>query len=452
MTFLPSGPYPPRRVALLALLTAAGLAPVGCRPPAAPPAAPPPPLVTASRPVSYPVQSYYEYNGYLEAIESVQVKARVKGFLDKVHFTEGDEIKAGDPLYTIDPREYEAAEARAKADIKKSEADMANARAQVQLAEAELGRIRRIGPAAAATEVDKAVATLAANKAQLDVAAANRDAGEAALRTARLDLEYTRIKSPIDGRISRTQVTAGNLVGQNESTLLTTIVSVDPLYVYFDVPERDLIEYQRSLRLDPASTPEVVPVAVGVATEEGYPHLGQIDFRENRVDTATGTVRIRGRVPNPKVPPGYARVLYPGLFARVRVPNGGPKPRLVLPEEALMTGQEGRFVYVVGKENVVQKRTITVGTRVWRAPPPGPNAPPGWVLNNPKPPANGGSAPAGPPGPPPSPAPTTVSARSVIAIDAGLEPGDLVIVNGLQKARPGAPVTPDVWDLKPPVQ
>src|SRR5579883_1584819 len=219
----------PRIMTFAAVVSATACVLVGCWAEKPAPPAPPPPAVTAVRPVSYPVQRYYEYNGYLEAIASVQVKA----FLDKLHFTEGEEVKTGDPLYTIDPREYEAAEAKAKADIKKSEADMANALAQVQLAEAELGRLRRLGTAAAATEVDKAVATLAANKAQLDVAAANRDAGEAALRTARLDLEYTQIRSPINGRINRTLVTAGNLVGQNESTLLTTIVSVDPLYVYF---------------------------------------------------------------------------------------------------------------------------------------------------------------------------------------------------------------------------
>jgi multidrug efflux system membrane fusion protein len=254
-------------------------------------------------------------------------------------------------------------------------------------------------------------------------------------------------------------VTAGNLVGQTDATLLTSIVSLDPLYVYFDAPERDFIEYQKGLQEQVAANPNTTkfPVEVGLASEDGFPHAGIIDFQENRVDTGTGTIRIRGKLQNPFVKPRNIRLLYPGLFVRVRVPIGSKKEQLVIPEDALMTGQEGKFVYVVDKDNMVQKRTVTLGTGVWRAKEAGSTAPTEWVLHqsNPKPagpPPEGAAPPPAAKGPPPEPAPTTVSARSVVAITKGLAAGDVVIVKGLQKARPGAPVTPDIWDLRPPTK
>ena len=269
------------------------------------------------------------------------------------------------------------------------------------------------------------------------MALANKGSAEAAMRSSELQLSYTDIRAPISGRISRTLVTKGNLVGQTDSTLLTTIVSVEPLFVYFDVPERDLIEYQRSIKAETSSTPPAASarVEVGVATELGYPHVGQIDFRENRVNTGTGTVRIRGRIPNPMVPPNNARLLYPGLFSRVRVPAGSPQSRLVLPEDALMTGQEGRFVYVLGPDNVVAKRTVTVGAVVWRSSSNATEAGQGWNLAPLKPAADGKTPPAS-------------SARSIVAIESGLKDTDLIIVNGLQRSRPGAPVTPEEWQIR----
>ena len=427
---------PPARLFRPAAFLFAAAAFAGCnRQPASPPA-PPPPAVTVAKPASHPVQSYNEYNGYLDAVETVEVRARVKGYLNEVRFNEGDEVKANDPLYLIDPREYAAEVAKSKADIAKSVADTATARANIKLAEADLERVRGASAAISKSERDKAEATLAANQAQLEVATANKAAAEAALRTAELQLGYTDVRSPIAGLISRTRVTRGNLVGQSDATLLTTIVSVDPLYVYFDAPERDLVEYQRALQGSPRPAADpTFPLEVGVATEDGFPHPGKLDFRENRVDTGTGTVRLRGRVPNPTVPPGNARGLYTGLFARVRLPRGDESRRLVIPEEALMTGQEGRFVYVIGADNLAVKRTVAVGPQVWRADPPG-SARPAWSLVNPK----------AKPGDPPT------SARSVVAIEKGLEPGDRVVVNGLQKARPGAPVAPDEWELRPPAK
>lgn len=450
-------PLPSVRWASLAVLAAVLAGMAGCRKDKGAPPPPPPASVAVTKPVVYPVQSYYEYNGYLEAINSNKIEARVKGFLDKVLFTEGEDVKAGQKLYLIDPREYQAAVAKADADILKAVADIANAKAQVALGESEETRQREAYAkgAAAKTDLDRAVATLAANRAQVEVSVASKAAAEAAKRTAELQLGYTDIRSPIDGRISRTLVTQGNLVGQSEPTLLTTVVSVDPVYVYFDIPERDLVEYQKAsgVRPDmPSPTSRQIRVEVGIATEEGYPHVGEIDFRENRVDVGSGTVRIRGRVPNPEVAPRpgtpagatSTRILYPGLYARVRVPVGGPVDRPVIPEEALMSGQEGRFVYVVGPDNKVAKKVVTVGTRIYRAPPPGEKAPPAWTLTNPnpKPPPAGG-----PPGPPP---PSSLPVTAVVAIDQGLGPDDTVIVDGLQKARPGGEVAPEVWRFAGP--
>ena len=411
----------------------------GCQRAKPTPPAPPPPKVTVARPVAYPVQNYYEYNGHLEAVEAVEVRARVKGLLQEVHFIEGDEVEAGAPLYTIDPREYRTAVARATADQGKARADIDNWKAQIRLAEAELQRlVRSPGGAVTQSEIDKARATVDVNQAQLAVAQAALESAAAALQTANIQLGYTDIRAPIGGRISRTLVTKGNLVGQDQPTLLTNIVSMDPIYVYFDAPERDLVRYQQTRK---GTGSQEAPVEVGIALDEGYPHKGRIDFQENRVDVGTGTVRLRGRVPNPPAGPGGARLLYPGLYARVRVPAGAPEPRPVVPEEALMTGQEGRFVFVLGPGDVVEKRVVTVGPRVWQAAPAGGPAVPGWVMVNAAPAPAAEGVPAGP---------ARVPARSVVAIEKGLSAEDRVVVGGLQKARPGAPVAPEVWELRAP--
>lgn len=440
----------PRVPFCLALFAAAAVGLAGCK--RTPPAAPafPPPVVAVAKPVERMVQGYLEYNGHLEAVEMVEVKARVKGLLQEVHFAEGEEVAKGAELYTIDPREYKAAVKRAEADLAKATADIDNWKAQIKLAESDLARISRTTALGASgqADVDKAKATLDVNTAQLAVAQATKDAAAASLQTANIQLGYTDIRAPIAGRINRTLVTKGNLVGQDQPTLLTTIVSVDPLYVYFDAPERDLVEYQKSLRGQGTPTPggTEATVEVGVATEEGYPHQGKIDFRENRVDAGTGTVRIRGRVPNPASGPNGVRILYPGLYAKVRVLARSPQPRLVIPEDAIQTGQEGRFVLVVGAENKVEKRTVRVGQQVWRAAAADdPNPPPGWALVNPNPPP----PPPDAKGPPP---PSRIPLRSMVAIESGLKPGDVVVVNGLQKARPGLPVVPEPWDVRVPSQ
>jgi len=375
--------------------------------------------VTVTQPILYPVQTYREYNGNLEAIETVRIEARVKGFLKEVAFKEGTEVETGDLLFRIDPREYEAS-------VQKAEADRLRAAAEVRKArtEAERGRSLAIGRALSSEELDQRLASLATAEAMLLQA-------EAVLEGQKLERSFTEIKAPISGLISRALVTPGNLVGQGETTLLTTIVSVDPIYVYFDVPERDLVEYQRARKSEevPSLTSRELPIEVGVTTEKGYPHLGKIDFRENRVDAGTGTVRMRGRVPNPMLPPGKARLLYSGLYARVRVPSGKPRMLPVVPEDAVLTGQEGRYVYVLDEKNVVQKRTVTVAEQVFKGAAPGKGEPAGWRLVEKD---------------------KATPVTSVVALESGIGPEDRVIVNGLTRARPGAPVAPEQKTLAAP--
>lgn len=435
------------------LILIPALALAGCR--GAGPAqkgAPPPPLVTVARPVLVPVQHYFEYNGHLETTQSVEIRARVKGNLLKVHFTEGTEVTVGQPLYSIDDREQKSAVAKATAEYEKATADIGNWKAQIKLAETELTRTTeaKMSGAGAQTDVDKAAATLDVNKAQLAAAVASQGSTKAALDTAIIQLGYTEIKAPIAGRINRTLVDARNLVGENEATLLTTIVKVDELFVYFDAPEQDLIAYQRAQLSQslPEPTSREIAVEVGVGNEPGYPHVGKIDFRANRVDTSTGTVRLRGRIPNP-LQANTTRLLYPGLYSRVRVPSAQPQPMLAIPEDAIQTGQEGRFVFVARPDNTVEKRLVTLGPSVWKVPPQDRAAPaaPGWALVNPKPGAAAAPGPEKKAGPP---KPTRLRVASVVAVESGLQPDDRVIVNGLQRARPESAVNPDEWVLTPP--
>ncbi|MFL5329765.1 MAG: efflux RND transporter periplasmic adaptor subunit [Gemmataceae bacterium] len=358
----------------------------GCQRPApAPPASPP--SVTVQRPVSRPVTNYLEFTGRIEAVETVEIRARVRGFLQKVHFREGVEVKSGDLLYEIDPRDYQANVARAEADLQRQ-------RAQLQLAESEVRRANQM-LASNATSREEQEQRVAAR----DTAQATVRQSEAALQSARIELGYTTIRSPIDGRVSRTRVTEGNLVGFNEPTLLTTVVRQDPVYVTYEASERDFLNYQRLIRERSAATAAAgtVPVEVGLATEEGFPHHGVINFRDNTVDPNTGTILIRGELPNPD------RLLTPGLFARVRVPVGQAKPSLLIPEAALSADQRGQFVLVVNADNRVEVRPVQTGA----------------------------------------------SQEGLIVIEHGLAETDRVITSGLLRARPGSEVAPHEPNEKP---
>ena len=435
-----------RRASLAAVVLAAATGLAGCRGSKPAPAPPPPPRVTVVRPATVPVRDYWLYNGYLEQTKAAEVRSKVRGYLTKVEFTEGTEVKADDLLYSIDKVEFNTAVRKAKAEEVKAKAEIENWKAQIVQAEADLARVTTAvnSGAESKTEQDKAKATRDVRVAERDTAKANAEAAAEALHSANILLGYTDIKAKIGGRISRTMVDEGTLI-QADTTLLTTILKVDELYVYFDAPEADLIAYQQSVIASQHKDPMTaqIPVEVGVTKEDGYPHVGKIDFRENKVEAATGTIRIRGKIDNPLLA-NNVRLLFPGMYARVRVPKGEEAPQLALPEDCLLSGQEGRYVYVVAADGKVEKRVVTVGAVVWKAvaPVPGP-PPPGWVAVNPSPaPAVEGQPPI----------PTRRPIKSVVAVTfhKRFEPDERVILDGLQQVRPGSPVSPEEWNLIPP--
>jgi RND family efflux transporter MFP subunit len=416
--------------------------------------------VTVIRPAAVEVRDFWTYNGYLEPTKTVEVRSKVRGFLKEVNFTEGTEVDAGKTLYLIDEVEFKTAVTKAKAEEEKARADVLKARAEIenwkaQIIEArlELDRVKRAVASGSEAETtltkqqatyDVRLAELEAAKATRDAAEATREAAAAALHSAEIQLGYTDIRAKIGGRLSRTMVDAGNLV-LADTTMLTTIVKVDELFVYFDATEADLIAFQQSmiasLHKDPVS--REVPVEVGVGKEQGYPHVGKIDFRENRVETSTGTIRIRGRIDNPLCG-NNARMLFPGMFVHVRVPKGEPTTQLALPEDCLLNAQEGQFVYVIGPDNKVQKRLVTVGATVWKAPPTTPGAaPPSWSAINPHPKTASDGKP---------PTSTRRPVRSVVTVTfhEPIRPDERVILDGLQKAKPGDEVEPEEWNLTPP--
>lgn len=359
-------------IPLSALLLAAG-----CHR-TAPPPQQPPPQVTVTRPVQRDLADTWEFLGQLEAVERTDIRARVRGFLQKIAFKEGVEVKAGDLLYEIEPDTYQADVERARADVERAQAQLTLA-----TAEAERGRVLSNRNAISPEEYQ----TRVANR---DTARAALDQARAGLRNAEIQLGYARIHSPIDGRVGRTLVTLGNLVGYSEPTLLTTVVRLDPVYVYFESSEREFLKYQELIRAK-AALPAAdvrVPVFVGLADEQGYPHQGVIDYRDNRVDPGTGTITVRGTLSNPD------RILTPGLSARVRVPIGQPRPRLLIPEVALSADQRGTYVLVVKDDDTVEPRLVTPGR----------------------------------------------AENGLVIIDKGLEPNDRVVVSGLQRARPGTQV------------
>ena len=441
---------------LVALAGATALG--GCRGGKEPPKAPPPARVTVIHPVVVPVRDYWSYNGYLDTTKSVEVRSKIRGFLAKVEFTEGTEVEAGKTLlYTLEDLDYNTAVERAKAEVDRTTAEVAkagamikNSEAQLVLAEADL-KIKkettsvggaRLDLVTAQATRDVRAAEKSAAEASLKAAVGAQKAAESALKTANIQLGYTHIKAKIGGRISRTLVDEGALI-LADTTVLTSIVAVDELYIYFDAPEADFLAYRKTPGAARPSGPKgpQIPVHIGITDEIGYPHKGHIDFQENRVETATGTIHVRGRIKNPMLPNGL-RALYPGLYARVRVPKGEPKNQPSIPEDCLLSGQEGRYVYVVGADNKVAKRVVHVGATVWKAPPSVPGeSPPSWVVVNPKP----GPAPEGQP-----PPPTRRPVKSIVAITAGLKAEDRIILDGIQRAQPGKPVAPEDWTLTPP--
>ncbi len=350
--------------------------------------APAPPVVSVVQPIAREVIEWDEYIGRLESPESVEVRARVNGYLDKVHFKEGKEVKKGDVLFTIDPRPYQA-------DYDRAEADRQRAESQADLAKNDADRAGRLIATKAISEEDFDTK----NKTYYSAQAAVKSA-KAALESAKLNLEFTEIHAPIDGRISRALVTEGNLVSGGVSgagaTLLTTIVSLDPLYLYGDADERAILKY---IRLSKEGTRDSarnknIPAEAELADETGFPHKGFMDFVDNRVDPNTGTLRARGVFPNTD------HSLSPGFFARIRIPGSGKYQALLLPDRALGSDQAQKFVYVVNAENKVEFRPIKIGPMI----------------------------------------------DGLRVVKEGLKPGEQVIVEGLLLVRPGIVAEPKPWE------
>jgi multidrug efflux system membrane fusion protein len=353
---------------------------VGCRrggPAADAPTKPPEVLVTS--PVTRSVTEYEEFTGRAEAVRTVDIRARVTGYLNRVLFKEGGEVRENDVLFEIDPRTYQAEADRAAATVNQADARQKRSEADFQRAQS-MARNNSIS----AEEYDRIIADRAEAAAGVGVA-------RASLEVARLNLGFTQVRSPVSGRVSRANVDPGNLV-KADDTLLTTIVTTDPMYAYFDVDERTLLRLRRMVREGKirSSRETSVPVEMALTDEDGFRNAGTIDFVDNRLTADTGTLRVRGVFPNPN------GLLSPGLFVRVRMPVGQPRDATLIPEQALATDQGQKFVYVVDDKNVVQYRRVKVGPQQ----------------------------------------------ESLRVIEHGVGPGDRVVVAGLQRIRPGVTVDP----------
>ncbi len=357
---------------------------------------PPPPKVTTAKPLQQEIIDYLEFTGTTHAFEEVEVRARVAGFLQSMEFTPGTTVEKGDLLFVIDPREYEA-------ELNAANAELSSAEAQFKRAKIEFARAEKLFKQKAGAETD-----VVKWRGQRDVAGAAVLRAKAKVEKAGLDLSYTQVTSPLTGRVSRNFVDLGNLVGESEPTLLTTVTRYDPVYAYFNLNERDLLKVMAMNRkkhqgkgLDPAKDPEIeadIQVFLAIANEEGYPHEGKLDFAESRVDQATGTLQLRGVFPNP----GPAPVLIPGLFVRLRMPVEKREKALLVTERAIGSDQSGRYLLTVNSENMVEKKPIRMGR-----------------LED-----------------------------GLRVIEEGLLPDARVVVNGIQRARPGAKVDPEQTDMK----
>jgi multidrug efflux system membrane fusion protein len=362
-------------VAALAVAGLAGAALTGCADANSndAPAAPPAPPVSAAVVLEKPVLETQEFSGRLEAIEVVEIRPRVSGYITAVNFKPGAEVKKGEVLFVIDPRPYQAEADRAGA--------AANAaRARADLARLELQRAERLlaDKAIAQREFDER----SASQKELDASAR---AAQAQYEAAKLNLSYTRVLSPIDGRVSKAEITLGNLV--DASAVLTSVVSLDRIYASFDGDEDTYLRVSRR-----AHAGQPVEVKVGLANEEGFPHAGKLEFVDNQLDSRSGSVRMRATFANSD------RSLAPGLFARVQIAGGDPRPQILVNDRAVGTDQDRKFVFVVGKDNKAEYRPVKLG-------------------------------------------PTIDGLRIV---REGLKPGEKIVVNGLQRVRPGAPIAPQV--------
>ena len=352
----------------------------GCNRSAATAPQPPPPVVTVAPVEQREITEWDEFTGRTEAVESVEVRPRVSGHIQEVRFQSGQLVKKGDVLFVIDPRYYQAEFDRRQAEFEQAQARLDNASRDA----ARSGRLL-VSKAISSEEADSTASKFSEAKAALSAA-------KAILESARLDLEFTQVRAPIDGRVSRALLTVGNYVSgvAGSAALLTTIMSVDPIYVYADVDENSLLRFNAVKKTRGADNASV-PVELGLANDEGFPLQGEIESFDNHLDANTGTILLRALFPNPD-----GRIV-PGLFARIRVPMSEKHEAVLVDEAAIGTDQAQKFVLTLDAKNTVEYRKITLGPEI-----------------------NGQRI-----------------------VRSGLQPGEKIVVNGLQRARPGMPVTPE---------
>ncbi len=321
----------------------------GCGPNRGPEAPPPPPVIPISRPVVRQVTDFVDYTGRTDAVNSVGIRPRVSGYLVKIPFREGAEVKKGDLLFEIDPRPYQA-------QLDQAQSQVALNQASLTLAQSTYARDRAIGTSAVSPQ------QLEQDRAAVEETQARVKASQATVENYRLNVEFTRVTSPIDGQVSRYYLTIGNLAIQDQ-TLLTTVVSLDPVYAYFDIDEPTLLRIRRAInegKIQRAKDVTAIPVLMGLQGEEGYPHQGFVNFINNVINPSTGTLAIRGVFPNPE-PPNGRRMLSPGMFVRIRLPIGQPHEALLVIDRAIGSDQGLKFVYVLDADNKVQYRRVTTG-------------------------------------------------------------------------------------------
>jgi RND family efflux transporter MFP subunit len=344
--------------------------------------APPPPEVSVAQVLQKRVKDWDEFTGRLQAVETVEIRPRVSGYIDQVAFTEGKVVKRGDLLFIIDPRPYKADYDRAAADVKRFKTSL-------ELAQIEQKRVQRLKESGAVSqeEVDERLSTTAQIEANVAGAAA-------ALESAALNMSFTRVTSPIDGRVSRAEVTRGNLVtgGTNGGTFLTSVVSIDPIYLYFEGDEATYLRYIQMARSGerPSSRDAPNPVRVGLANEEGFPHVGTMDFVDNQVNAQTGTIRARAVLQNKD------GLYIPGLFARVQLLGSGEYTAILIDDRAVNTDQSQKYVLLLASGNKIEYRRVKLGRVI----------------------------------------------DGLRVVREGLKPGDVIVVNGAQRVHPGIVVAP----------
>ena len=354
------------------------LATLSIPPPAAAPAAPPPVPVSVAAVLEKSVTEWDDFSGRIQAIDHVEIRPQISGIIDAVHFEDGQLVKKGDLLFTIDPRPFQA-------DLARAEASLASAQAHLALAQTNLDRSNQLiaSHAIAQSDLDQS------NDAFLE-ANANLKAAQAAVQTAQLNLNYTAITSPVNGRVSRAEITAGNLVADGSNApLLTTIVSVSPVYVEFELDEQTYLKYAAN-GAQGNSGVDHLPVFMGLANEDGYPHQGHLQSIDNQLDTSSGTIRVRAVFDN------TTGDLTPGLYAKVRTGGAAAETAILVDDRAVGTDQDKKFVMVVDADNKATYRTVTLGPIV----------------------------------------------NGLRIVRSGLHKDERIVVNGLQRVRPNQVVAP----------